>query len=77
MPANYVSYDVGYYLKLETLGTDIETALCAVVLPGTIPAVRVPYFTVILADGMILIPQDTVLAETHLALPVELGFEVQ
>ncbi len=36
-------------------------------VPGTTPAVRIPYFVDMLEEGMILIPQDIVLADTHLA----------
>ncbi len=43
------------------------------VLPGMQPNVTVPYFTVMLADGIILIPQRIVLAEVQRPLVVLVG----
>jgi len=45
------------------------------VLPGIIPQVKVPYLTVILADGIIFIPRANVLADTHLAPVVTEGLD--
>jgi len=41
-------------------------ALAGNVFPGITPAVNIPYLVDILADGIIRIPQDTVLADVHL-----------
>ncbi len=46
------------------------------VLPGMQPNVTVPCLTVMLAEGMIRIPQRTVLAEVHLPVDVLVGLSV-
>lgn len=63
------SYDVGYYLKLATVGKLTAVAVFEVAsFPGIIPMVTIPYFYVILSWLYILSPHLATLHDNQRAL---------